>query len=653
MTRIFNLFAIMCLAGLLQVNAAFSQTINAGPDITVPACQACTTLYATTTAPSVGTNNYSVTQISYNPYSYAPGTIIPLNIDDRWSAVYTIPFEFCYFGNTYTQFVASTNGQISFNINQANTFNPWSFNGVAPLPNAAFVAAHNSIMSPYHDILPTALGIMSYNTFGTAPNRVFVVSWNAAPMFSCTNLQSTQQIALYEGTNVIETYIANKPLCANWNAGTGIHGIQNNGGTLAFIVPGRNLPTQWTCTNDAWRFQPVGGGGGGGQAGVQIDWYDAANPAVALATNVDSVVVCPNQTATYIAKATFFLCGGTDSASDAVTVFKQPPVELNTLSTTPVNCYGGNDGAFVVGAVGGSGSYTYSYNGTPMNGPVQTGLQAGTYTVTATDQFNCTATTVVTITQPTEVLINLVEQIDVLCKYQRSGSVVLSATGGVPNYMYWFGSNAAALDSTFKYLGAGMYRFYVADAHGCLDSLDTEITQPDSLLMVSLEAKIATCIDRKDGRVDAYASGGTPPYAYEWNTNPSQTGASATNLVTGVYHVVVKDANACITATQVPVEQELCCRLFLPDAFTPNRDGVNDVYRITERGGGVILGEFRIYNRWGQELFSTREFSGAWDGTYKGELQSSETYHYVVVYQCNEKGDITQKVAKGDFILIR
>jgi gliding motility-associated-like protein len=77
------------------------------------------------------------------------------------------------------------------------------------------------------------------------------------------------------------------------------------------------------------------------------------------------------------------------------------------------------------------------------------------------------------------------------------------------------------------------------------------------------------------------------------------------------------------------------------------------MYRITERGGGVILGEFRIYNRWGQEVFSTRELDGAWDGSYKGEMQSSETYHYVVVYQCNEKGYITQKVAKGDFILIR
>jgi hypothetical protein len=249
-----------------------AQTINIGPDIILPACQACTTLTATTTTPTTGTNNYSINQISYNPYPFTGGTVIPLNIDDLWSDVIQMPFDFCFFGNVYNQCVVGSNGQISFNTNLANTFNPWSFNGVGPLPNPSFVAAHNSIMSPYHDILPTTLGIITHQTFGTAPNRVWVVSWNQSPMFSCTNLLATQQIALYESTNVIETYIADKPLCANWNQGMAIHGIQNDGGTIAFIVPGRNLPNQWTATNDAWQFQPTAGGGGGSQAGVSISW---------------------------------------------------------------------------------------------------------------------------------------------------------------------------------------------------------------------------------------------------------------------------------------------------------------------------------------------------------------------------------------------
>lgn len=147
-------------------------------------------------------------------------------------------------------------------------------------------------------------------------------------------------------------------------------------------------------------------------------------------------------------------------------------------------------------------------------------------------------------------------------------------------------------------------------------------------------------------------SGGVPPYSYEWFTNPPQYGSSINNLSSGVYGVVVKDANDCVTYTQVVVEQELCCKVFLPNAFTPNGDGHNDKYSIIS-SDGVILGEFKIYNRWGQELFSTRELDTPWDGTYKGIIQDPGTYYYIMIYQCNDMGIISQKIKKGDIILIR
>lgn len=653
--------ALLCLIALtVWITDAKAQngTITLGPDLILPACVNCDTLVATTTSPSIGTNNYLVQQINYVPYPWTGGTVVPLNVDDFWSGVINMPFDFCFFGNVYNQCIISSNGQVSFNINQANTFNPWSFAGVAPLPNPAFPAAHNSIMSPYHDILPTALGIINYQTIGVAPNRVFVVNWNQSPMFSCTNLLVSQQIALYEGTNVIETYISNKPFCA-WNSSRAVHGIQNNGGTIAFIVPGRNLPVQWTCNNDAWQFQPTGGGGGGGQAGVSIDWFDINDMNTPLATDTNMLAVCPAQTTTYVAKATFSLCGGFEYANDTITVVKQPPLNIVVNNITDVNCFNGSDGAFSVTASGGSGNFNYTYNGIPMSGNTQSGLIAGTYTVVATDGFGCTVSTEVIVNQPTEVVLSIKEQINVLCKYQRNGVVRLEATGGVPGYLYWYGNNAGSLNPDMEALGAGNYRFYVADTHGCLDSIDTEVTQPDSLLSVYLVPGIATCINRKDGSIEAIASGGVPPYAYEWTSKPQpvmpvpQTGQTAVNLVSGVYHVLVTDANACITVAQVQLEQELCCRIFLPDAFSPNNDGRNDVYRILEYGGGVTLGEFRIYNRWGQELFTTRDMEKGWDGTFKGNPQNVDTYHYIVQYQCNEKGVISQKIKKGDFILVR
>ena len=157
---------------------------------------------------------------------------------------------------------------------------------------------------------------------------------------------------------------------------------------------------------------------------------------------------------------------------------------------------------------------------------------------------------------------------------------------------------------------------------------------------------------KNDGSIDAFASGGIPPYTYQWNSNPIQTTASATGLKRGVYTVVVTDNNNCITAWEGTVEQQFCCQLFIPNVFSPNNDDKNDRFRILERGGGVQVGEMKIYNRFGLELFSTQDLDKGWDGYYKGKLQDIDTYYYIITYNCNDKGVISQKIAKGDIILI-
>ena len=109
-------------------------------------------------------------------------------------------------------------------------------------------------MAPWQDINPGLGGIVEWGSFGAAPNRVFVVRWYQIPMFSCTSDLFCSALYLYEGSNIIETYIENKPLCAAWNGGAAIHGLQNANGTIAHVVTDpilgapRNFPLQWTCT---------------------------------------------------------------------------------------------------------------------------------------------------------------------------------------------------------------------------------------------------------------------------------------------------------------------------------------------------------------------------------------------------------------------
>ncbi len=646
---------ILFLLSLLVyfIPTSFSQvngTINIGPDFVLPFCKPCTTLHAITTAASGGTSNYLVNQIQYNPKPFTGGTVVNLAIDDSWSQVYNLPFEFCFFDSVYTKFIIGSNGQISFDLSQAGGYCPWGLTGVAPLPNATFQAAKNSIMAPYHDIYPAIGGNINYQTIGVAPNRQFVVSWSQVPMFSCTQMLATQQIVLYEGSNRIETYMLNKPLCAGWNSGRAIHGIENRQGTIAFLVPGRNLPLTWQAQNDAWEFVPTGGGPGG-QGGVSVDWYENGT---LVATNVDSITICPTQNSTYIAKATFTLCGGFEYASDTATVTKQDSILMNVTGTVEPSCNGLNNGSISFSNSGGTPPYSYTINGNPLAGSPANNLSAGTYTIIASDANGCTKEIEATLTEPAALNLSIEDQKDILCKYKKNGYVKLSALGGTPAYQFWHDNTTPRTNPEFIDLAVGDLRFYVEDAHGCQDSIDTHLSQPDSLLKITLTPHDATCKGNDmNGSIEANVTGGIPPYTYEWDVYPRQYTQTATGLSSGVYTVVATDANGCITASQSPVNLELTCSLYMPTAFTPNGDGKNDIYRMLDYCGGVILGEFKIFNRWGLEVFSTRDLREGWNGDYKGQPQNGDVYNYIIIYQCNERGNITQKIAKGDFVLIR
>lgn len=249
--------------------------------------------------------------------------------DDCNSPVVNIGFNFNFYGNNYNQCVISSNGYITFNLAQANGFSPWAINNAIPNPGNPT----NAIMAPWQDINPGIGGvdIIRYQLFGTAPNRVFIVEYLDVPMFSCGQAFCYgAQIKLYEGTNVIETHIANKPLCSQWNSGRGIHGIHNANGTIAHVVPGRNFPNQWTATNDGKRFTPNGNNNytitnipfspsilGNTPPNNSFQWFIAGNPTV-QATGL-TYNPTPTTTTNYVIRYTYSSCGGF-TFSDTVTV---------------------------------------------------------------------------------------------------------------------------------------------------------------------------------------------------------------------------------------------------------------------------------------------------------------------------------------------
>jgi hypothetical protein len=200
---------------------------------------------------AVAQSSYTVEPIQFLPFSFTQGTSLTLS-DDQYSEMIPIGFDFCFFGESYDTVLIASNGYITFNTTNAGGYAPWSIGDT--LPSAS--VPDKAIMFPWQDLLPPSGGQIRYLIFGEAPCRKFVVTYNEVAMFSCTNLSFSNQVVLYEGSNLIETYISNKPICSAWNGGIAIHGLSNDS-IEAVIVPGRNYPTVWQAFNDAYRFTPL------------------------------------------------------------------------------------------------------------------------------------------------------------------------------------------------------------------------------------------------------------------------------------------------------------------------------------------------------------------------------------------------------------
>ncbi|WP_123774144.1 T9SS type A sorting domain-containing protein [[Flexibacter] sp. ATCC 35103] len=142
------------------------------------------------------------------------------------------------------------------------------------------------------------------------------------------------------------------------------------------------------------------------------------------------------------------------------------PDALTAITTsTSVSCNGGSNGSATVNVTGGTGVYTYSWSPTGGTAATATGLTAGMYTVTITDDNGCSITETVTITEPT-ILDATITQTDVTCVGAADGSATVNATGGTAVYTYqWLPSGGT--DATATGLIEGNYTVTITDANGC------------------------------------------------------------------------------------------------------------------------------------------------------------------------------------------
>jgi len=484
--------------------------------------------------------------------------------DDQYTGIVPLGFTFNYFGVDYTDCLVSSNNYITFNTASAGGYSPWSIPG--PIPGNGVTELLNSIMGPWQDILPPSGGAVRYAYFGTAPNRVFVTSFCSVAMFSCTSLYFTSQIKLFEGTNEIETHIGNKPLCTTWNAGQAIHGIQDATGTIAFVVPGRNAPTQWTTVADGYRFTPTGPNTYSmapipfnPSNVVSIGSGATVNWTLLNGTNVGtgfSITVQPTVPTYYIASVEFE-CSNLIYSDTVLVGISNTSL---TTSSTDVLCNGDNTGTALAEITSTFDPYNYVWENSSgtvirtMNGVNSTqdsisGLVAGSYTVEITDSMGCVLTEPIIINEPTAIVVDS-SHTDIMCNGETNGTANVVVGGGTPAYSVEWNDPLHQTGNNATNLGPGNYTATITDDNGCIFEQDFTVTQPTPLVLV-LSSRTDTC-EQSIGDADVFVSGGTPPYSYGWQpvagNNPVLAG-----LAKGTYSVLVTDDNGCKDSASVNI----------------------------------------------------------------------------------------------------
>jgi len=196
-------------------------------------------------------------------------------------------------------------------------------------------------------------------------------------------------------------------------------------------------------------------------------------------------------------------------------------------------------------------------------GPGDLAFGSVTLTLTATGLGNGTtcapAVSSVVIHQSATIVAVIATATPVSCFGGNDGTATAIPTGGTGTYTYLWDDPAAQTTITATGLFAGTYTVIVTDANGCADTASVTVTQPPSALSIIIVSQTnVTCFGLSDGSVTVTGSGGTPPYSYVWNTIPVQTTATISNLVAGIYIVIVTDDNNCkdtlsVTITEPPL----------------------------------------------------------------------------------------------------
>ncbi|GEM_PF-514442 len=594
-----------------------------------------------------------------------------INFDDRFTPAIDIGFPFQFFGNTYTQVTAADNNFISFNMTYAGGNSNWTW-----AQGLGSGQINNMISLGFMDLLfdPAigGSGTLQYQTFGNPGSRRFVVQYcNVAKyeyMGACNAFKVTNQVILYEGTNIIEFHtqdMPGTPTCPTTNTGGAPNGVQGvrwvNGTTVNEVyTPGRGINDLWGHTggqNTSRRFTPTTVAGAPSYTVDSIPfnpwniiqfsnsplltWYDANGNFLHQGATLTTTVSNPPPPA----PGTFFVVEYTGEAgcnSAQVFTFRDTVhVRFSDIKTyvTAEMCAGA----------------TYDFYGRTLFSP-------GEYDTTFVSQIGCDSVIILTLginPLPTAQITNADKRAKIC-----NGDRFIFAAHKAAGYQYqWYKDDIAIPGATMDTLGAssaGMYKVEVTTNKGCKKMSEAVelVIAPNPTVKINYFSSNDICA-QDTVELKAMATGSNLEYIWTpdayFRRTPGNAKASEVKAIipkSGYVYVKVFNNDLCSATDSLFIKAEPCCEMTMPNAFTPNGDGKND-YFVPKLEVGQQIVSFLVFNRYGELVYESNAsgYTQGWDGRNKdGKDQQSGVYMYGLKYSCSD-GKIYEK--KGDITLMR
>ncbi len=321
-----------------------------------------------------------------------------------------------------------------------------------------------------------------------------------------------------------------------------------------------------------------------------------------------------------------------------------------------ISCAGESDGSAVASVIGVPPyGYLWSTNDTD---PMITGLSAGSYEVSITDGNGCINSGAVMLFEPDVFMIGF-EISEPGCFDEGLGSITVHPSGGVSPYRYSIDGTHYELSPIFEGLGEGVYQLTTLDANDCSA---TEIISIDVPIMVQVELGDNQMIQLGDSaQLNAIIN---LPFdsitSMIWNgIDSSECPNCLTQIVapiiTTAYSLSVTSVDGCSDRDSVLVSVTTEQQMYIPNIFSPNGDGINDLLTISTGDGIKQITAFSIFDRWGNLVFHKEQTlptdpSLSWDGKMNNQFLNPGVYTYKIIVDYVEGNS---DVRYGNITLLR